>query len=73
MPQSGVTTSGQSGPRTIPQSLAITRVPPSDCLVSYPVHSLVGSYSSAEKQSVYSTATTDWVSPSIWFSTKYSV
>ena len=34
---------------------------PSDCLVSYPGHSLVGgSYPSAEKQSVYSTASFDW-------------
>ena len=37
---------------------------PSDCLVPYPGHSLggEGSYLSAEKQSVYSTAPADWAS-----------
>ena len=40
-----------------PQSSCITATSPSDCLVSYPEHSLEGrSYSSAEMQSVYSTA-----------------
>ena len=33
---------------------------PQHCLVSYTGHSLGGSYPSAEKQSVYSTAPTDW-------------
>ena len=33
----------------------------SDCLVSYPGHSLRRSYPSAEVQSVYSTAPADWV------------
>ena len=32
----------------------------SDCLVSYPGHSLGESYSSADMQSVYSTTPTDW-------------
>ena len=45
----------------IPQSSSITGSSPSDCLVSYPGHSLGwGSYTSAEKQSVYSTAPADW-------------
>ena len=38
----------------------ITGTSPSDCLVSYPGHALVGgSYPSAEVQSVYSTAPAD--------------
>ena len=68
---SGATTPGQSGPGSddnegvlhIPQSSSIAGTSPSDCLVSYPGHSLggVGSYPSAEKQSVYSTAfPADW-------------
>ena len=67
---SGVTTPGRSGPGSdvnervlfIPQSSSITGTSPSDCLVSYPRHSLceyVGSYPNAEKQSVYSTAQAD--------------
>ena len=61
---SGATTPGQSGPESngneevlhIPQSPSITGTLPSDCLVSYPEHSLWGgSYASAEVQSVYST------------------
>ena len=45
----------------IPHSSSIAATSPTDCLVSYPGHSLVGggSYSSAEKQSVYSTAPAD--------------
>ena len=35
-------------------------LPPSDCLVSDPGHSLEGSYTSAEVQLVYSTAPADW-------------
>ena len=65
-PLSGTTTPGQSGPESdgdkgvlrIPQSFSIAGTSPSDCLVSYLGHSLWsrGSYPSAEKQSVYSTA-----------------
>ena len=61
---------GQSGPGSngnervlhIPQSPSITRTSQSDCLVSYPGHSfgMGGSFSSAEVQSVYSTAPADW-------------
>ena len=55
----------------IPQTSSITGTSPSDCLVSYPGHSLDGrSYSSAEKQSVYSTAPADWASGS---STAYNI
>ena len=68
-PLSGATTPGQSGPGSdgnervlrIPQSSSIAGTSTSDCLVSYPGHSLEGgSYPSAEKQSVYSTAPVDW-------------
>ena len=67
-PLSGATTPGQSGPGSncnegvlhIPQSSSIAGTSPSDCLVSYPGHSLGGSYPSAEVQSVYSTAPADW-------------
>ena len=55
--QSGATTPGQSGPGSdgveevlrIPQSSNITGTLPSD-FVSYPGHSVVESYPSAEKQ-----------------------
>ena len=41
----------------IPQSAGITKASPSDCLVSYPGHSLGGGvYSSAEMQLIFSTA-----------------
>ena len=45
-----------------PKISSITGTPPLDCLVSYTGHSLWrrGSYPSAEKQSVYFTAQTDW-------------
>ena len=68
-PLSGATTPGKSGPGSngnegvvrIPQSSSIAGTSPSDCLVSYPGHSLGGgSYPSAEVQSVYSTAPADW-------------
>ena len=75
-PISGATTSGQSGLGSddyegvlcIPQGSNITGVSPSDCLVSYLGHSLVGwgavegSYSSAEVQLAYSTAPANWAS-----------
>ena len=70
-PLSGATTPGQSGPGSdgnegilcIPQSSSITWTSPSDCLASYPVHLLGGGLtSSAEMQSVYSTAPADWTS-----------
>ena len=66
--QQSATTPGQSGPGNdgkegvlcIRQSSCITRTTPSDCLVSYPEHSLEEeSYPTIEKQSVYSTAPTD--------------
>ena len=68
-PLSGATTPGQSRPGSdgnkgvlrIPQSSSIAGTTPSNCLVSYPRHSLRGgSYPSAEKQSVYSTVPADW-------------
>ena len=69
MALSGATTPGQSGPGSdgnegvlrIPQSSSTAGTSPSDCLVSYPGHSLWGgSYPSAEVQSEYSTAPADW-------------
>ena len=42
------------------QYLVWTGATPSDCLVSYPEHSLGELYLSAEMQSVYSTAPADW-------------
>ena len=65
MALSGATTPGQSEPGSdgnkgvlrIPQSSSTAGTTPSDCLVSYPGHSLEGgSYPSAEAQSVCSTA-----------------
>ena len=45
----------------IPQSSSIAENSPSDCLESYLRHSLGGgSYPSAKKQSVHSTAPADW-------------
>ena len=59
MGESGPGSEGNEGVLRIPQSSSITGSSPSDCLVSYPGHSLGESYPSAEKQSVYSTAPTD--------------
>ena len=58
---SGATIPGQSGPGNkgvlcIPQSSSITGTLPLNCLVSYPKHSLEGSYPSAEVQLAYSAA-----------------
>ena len=66
---SGATNYGLSGPGSdsneevlhIPQSSSIAEASPSDCLESYPGHSLRESYPSAVMQSVYSTASADWV------------
>ena len=65
---SGATTPGQSEPGSdgnerITQSFSITLALPSDSSVSYLGHSLAQGwfYPSAEKQSVYSIAPTDWV------------
>ena len=65
---SGATTPDQSVPGSygnkgllrFPQSSSVTGASPSDCLVSYSRHSLGESHPSAEKQSVYSAAGTDW-------------
>ena len=72
----GATTPGQSEPRSngnkevlgIPQNSKITGMSPSDCLVSYAGHSLLGgggSYPSAEMQSGYFTAPADWANQTI--------
>ena len=65
---SGTPTPGQSELRSnnnervhrIPQSSSITEASPSDCLVSYPEHSLGESYPSAEIHLVYSAFSVDW-------------
>ena len=72
---SGITILGQSGPGSngsegllhISQSSSITWISPSDCLVSYPGHSLGESYTSAEIQLVYSTAPADWLHVCVYF------
>ena len=64
---SGATTLGQSGPGSddkeevlcIPQCSSITGTSPSDCLVTYPRHSLRESYHSVVLQLVWSTALDD--------------
>ncbi len=59
--QNGPGSDGNEEVLHIPQSSSITRTSPSDCLVSYPGLSWEeGSYPSAKKHSVYSTAPTDW-------------
>ena len=65
---SGATTPGQSGPGSngneevlrIPQSSSITGAWQSDCLMSYPGHSIGESYASAEMYSVHLMALIDW-------------
>ena len=59
---------GQSGPGRNGNLLVLhilqsskTEALPSDCLISYPGHSLEESYSSAEMLSVYSIARANWV------------
>ena len=73
---SGATTPGQSGPGSngnegvlrIPQSSSTAGTSPSDCLVSYQdTRWGEGSYPSAEKQSVYSTAPADWAKVPVEF------
>ena len=63
--QSGPGSDGNEGVLRIPQSSSTAGTSPSDCLVSYPGHFLVGSYPSAEVQSVYSTAPADWASANL--------
>ena len=57
--ESGPGSNGNEGVLCIPQSSSITGTSLSGCLVSYPGHSLVGSYPSAEVQSVYFIAPAD--------------
>ena len=59
--QSGSGNSGNEGILSILQSSSITGASPSNCLMSYPGHSLRVSYSCAEMQLVYSTAPANWV------------
>ena len=58
---------GYEGVLRNPQIFNITGTSPSDCLVSYTGHLLgVGSYPSAEMQSVYFTAPADWATIASW-------
>ena len=66
--QSGRGSDGNEGVLCIPQSSRITGTSPSDCLVSYAGHSFWGSYPSAEKQSVNSTAPADLTKKLVKFS-----
>ena len=59
--QSAPGSDGNKGVLCIPHSSSITGTSPSDGLMLYLGRSLVGSYASAEKQSVYYTAPADWV------------
>ena len=54
--QSELESDDNEGALLIPQSSSITEASPSDCLMSYLLHSLKGSYPSAEMQLVYSAA-----------------
>ena len=58
--QSGSGSDGNKGALIISQSPCITGASPSDCLMSYPGHSLGESYPSAEMQSLYSATPADW-------------
>ena len=68
VPISGTTIPSHSGPGSdgneevicILQSSSITGTSSSDCLVSYPGHSLRESYPEAEMLLVYSTVPADW-------------
>ena len=44
-----------------------TGASPSDCLMSYPGHSMGESYPSAEMQSVYFTAPAKWAEENLWY------
>ena len=60
--QSGPRRNSNEGVLRIPQNSSITGISPSDCLVSYPVHSLWGGGSCpSPEESVYSIASADWV------------
>ena len=69
--QRGSWKNGNKGVLYISQSSSITGASLSDCLVSYPRHSLCGgSYPSVEIQSVYSTAPANrisWLLNWIWY------
>ena len=54
--KSGLGCDGNEEVLYIPQSSSITGASPSDCLMSYPLNSLVGSYLPVEMEEVYFTA-----------------
>ena len=58
--QSGSCSDGSEEVLRISQSYSITGTSPLNCLSSYTGHSLGGSYCSAKKQLVYSTAPVNW-------------
>ena len=64
--QSGLGSDGTQEVLYIPLCSSVAGTSPSDCFVSYPWYTLeVGSYSSAERQSVYSAAEWATISMSI--------
>ena len=62
--QSGPTSNGNEGVLHILQSTKVGALP-SDCLMSYPGLLLLGSYLSAEMQSIYFTAPVDWANKKV--------
>ena len=58
--QRGSGSNSNKGVLGISQSFSLTGTLPSDCLLSYPEHSLGQSYPSVVMQWVYSTAPADW-------------
>ena len=58
--QSGAGSDVSEGVLCIAKSFSITEASLSDCLVSYPEHSVVKSYPSTEMQLAYSAAPADW-------------
>ena len=62
--QSRLGSNGNNGVFHILQSSSITGASPSDFLVLYPGHSLVEYYTTAEIQSMYSAAPSDWANTS---------
>ena len=65
LPLLGIGSDGNEGVIRIPQSSSINGTSASYCLVSYPGHTLGGSYPCVGVQSVYSTTPADWVSDQV--------
>ena len=58
---------GNEGVLHIPQSSSTTGASPSDCLISYPGHSLAGGVlPSAKMQPIFSTTSANWAPPELY-------